>query len=329
MEKSKKICYIVNTAEYCAETLPQLAEMIRSRIDEPYKDSISTEQEQEYFFEVVAQAVRVLVAGLCTRFDPAYKSMSKTNWGNLEMVGEESEYVVLINETIAKYVPIMKKNLSALYFRSFCDKFAAAFITGYLNQVLRLGRVNEQGTQQLLLDLYNLKSLMLGLHNIGAEEGTDHAPTPTPLSYTKFATRQLGRVEALVKLAGTPAELLSERFRLLLPDGAARELLAIMSLKGIRKNDQQIIFDTLGFGSMEEAEAAAREAAAAPSSSSSRAGAGDLKGVNVKEMLRGVNNDRAAAVAQELAAQTQSRLQGLGQRAKEAAAQLHARGLAR
>mmetsp|Transcript_6722 Transcript_6722/g.8843 ORF Transcript_6722/g.8843 Transcript_6722/m.8843 type:complete len:874 (+) Transcript_6722:83-2704(+) len=247
----QKICYVVNTAEYCAETLPQLAEMIRSRIDETYKDSISTEKEQEDFHEVVAHAMKVIVSGLESRFDPAYKSMSQVNWGTLEMVGEESEYVVIINDAISHYIPILKSSLSSLYFRSFCDKFAASFMNGYLNQILKLRRINEQGTQQLLLDLYNLKNLMLSLQNIGS---AGEAQTPTPLSYTKFVTRQLSRIEVLVKLVGTPAELLVERFRIMWPDGTPEELQAIMSLKGLKKNEQQVIFETLGFRSVAEME---------------------------------------------------------------------------
>ncbi|CAM9440950.1 unnamed protein product, partial [Phaeothamnion confervicola] len=41
------VCYVINTAEYCAEILPQLEEMIRNKIEPSYKDSIDMRAEQD------------------------------------------------------------------------------------------------------------------------------------------------------------------------------------------------------------------------------------------------------------------------------------------
>ena len=34
----KEICYVLNTGEYCAETIPQLEALIQKNIDEEYKE---------------------------------------------------------------------------------------------------------------------------------------------------------------------------------------------------------------------------------------------------------------------------------------------------
>jgi len=254
--QEQKICHIVNTAEYCSETLPGLAEMIKQRIDPAYKDKVSMDKAQEEFLEVVAQAVKVLVSGLETRLEPAFTSMRNQKWETMEIVGEESDYVTMANEAITSYIPILKASLSGLWFRGFCDKFAAAFIASYLSRILALKRINPQaGSQQLQLDLYSLKNLMLSLPNTGV---TGEFVTPIPPSYTKFVIKQLGKVETLLKLVGTPTELIVERFRTMLPDGTAEELQGIMNLRGMKKNEQQNIFETLGFGSIGEVENVAK-----------------------------------------------------------------------
>lgn len=52
-------------------------------------------------------------------------------------------------------------------FRNFCDKMVTSFLPSFLSLILRQRRVNEMGTQQLLLDVYNLKTLMLKVPSLG------------------------------------------------------------------------------------------------------------------------------------------------------------------
>lgn len=51
--------------------------------------------------------------------------------------------------------------------RNFCDKMVTSFLPSFLSLILRQRRVNEMGTQQLLLDVYNLKTLMLKVPCLG------------------------------------------------------------------------------------------------------------------------------------------------------------------
>ena len=51
--------------------------------------------------------------------------------------------------------------------RNFCDKMVTSFLPSFLSLILRQRRVNEMGTQQLLLDVYNLKTLMLKVPSLG------------------------------------------------------------------------------------------------------------------------------------------------------------------
>lgn len=59
------------------------------------------------------------------------------------------------------------KASSVAFLRNFCDKMVTSFLPSFLSLILRQRRVNEMGTQQLLLDVYNLKTLMLQVPSIG------------------------------------------------------------------------------------------------------------------------------------------------------------------
>ncbi|CAM9146270.1 unnamed protein product [Choristocarpus tenellus] len=245
------VCYTVNTAEYCADILPQLEEMIRSKMDACFADKVEFAEEQELYYDIIAQAIKVLVSGLETRVEPAFRAMSAINWGSCEMVGEESHYVRSINDAFQEFVPVVRNLLSTLYFRNFCDKMATSFLPSFLSLILRQRRVNEMGTQQLLLDVYNLKTLMLKVPSLGVSPSE---ATPVPVSYMKYVTKQMSKIEmdslivacTVLKLVGTPQSMLVERFQIMWPDGGAPDLQAIMTLKGMRKADQQVVLDTIG-----------------------------------------------------------------------------------
>lgn len=88
-------------------------------MDAPLAEEVDLAVDQEPFYNVITQAVRVLVAGLETRVEPAFRAMSAINWGSCEMVGEESHYVRSIHDAFQSFVPNIRSLLSTLYFR--CD----------------------------------------------------------------------------------------------------------------------------------------------------------------------------------------------------------------
>jgi vacuolar protein sorting-associated protein 53 len=254
-KQEEELCFVINTAEYCAETLPSLEEVIRGKIDKAFAESIELAQEIDVFHDVGAAAMKCIVAGLETMLDEELNTIAKMNWHNWEAVGDESNYVTQIGEKLRAFVPVLRQMLSSLYFTNFYDKFAASFVPKILQAVLRCRRVNQVATQQLLLDVYALKTLFLQLPIIGHEQQQQHhhhhggASTPSPLipsRYTKFVTNEIAKVESVLKLIGTPNEMLVESFKIMWPDGNADDFQNIMNVKGIKKSEQGAYLETLG-----------------------------------------------------------------------------------
>ncbi|KAJ8601265.1 hypothetical protein CTAYLR_003283 [Chrysophaeum taylorii] len=232
MTSMEATCYCLNTAEYCAETVEQLADIIKSKIQSQYVDQIDLEEQQEAFHDVIAAAVKKLVASLEASLEPSLKAMASIQWSSLQSVDEESAYVRQMGTVLKSQIP---NDLSSLYYRNFCDKFVASFLPKFYQTVVSTKRINEIGTHQLLLDIHSLKPLFLEL--------TDNA------TYTKFVTKHLAKVEMVLKLVGTPTEMLVERFKIMWPDGTRDDLLNVCTLKGLKKADQTHLVDTLYGGS--------------------------------------------------------------------------------
>ena len=89
------------------------------------------------------------------------------NWGSLAQVGEESPYVYKWQAVLQEMIPKIKEILTEIYFKNFCTKLATDILLRYLDVIMKQRKINEMGTQQLLLDTYNVKTLLLQLETIG------------------------------------------------------------------------------------------------------------------------------------------------------------------
>lgn len=247
------VCHIISTCQYCADTVEALEDLIRDTIDARYQDKIDMTEDQDAFHDITAQSIRVLVSGLMTRNDAALKDLSNIHWASWDSVGEESDYVRKLHEQIGPYIRTIRSKMPTSYFRSFCDKFAAAFTATYYDTIIRLKRISGPGTQQLLLDVYNLKTLFLKLPVL--EEDSTGAPgrkpttggsTIAPAMYTKLVQKQFGKIETLLKLVGTPTDLLIDNFKVQWVGGSALDFQVVMSLKGMKRPEQVQMLEKFG-----------------------------------------------------------------------------------
>lgn len=246
------VCHVISTCEYCADTMEALEDLVRDTIDDEFKSRVDMISDQEQFHDITAKSIRVLVSGLGNRMEIAMKSMSSVNWGACEAVGEESAYVLNIHEEVEPFVKSVRNLLPSSYFRSFCDKFASTFIATYFDNLIRLKRISEPGTQQLLLDLYNLKTLFLKLPlledvTLTSKKTTATGPSIAPAMYTKTIQKQFGRMETILKLVGTPMDLLIENFKVQWPGGTSADFVIVMNLKGMKRPEQATMLEKFGY----------------------------------------------------------------------------------
>lgn len=248
------VCHVISTCEYCADTMEALEELIRDLIDAEYEGKIDMMSDQEKFHETTAKSIRVLVSGLSHRLTEAMKTMGTMKWETWESVGEESAYVLSIHNEVKPFVLTVRKLLPTSYFRSFCDKFAIMFSTQYFDTLLKLKRISEPGTQQLQLDLYNLKSLFLKLPvleeaSTSGKKVVSSGASIAPAMYTKTVQRQFGRMETILKLVGTPNDLLCDNFKVQWPEGTTADFQIVMNLKGMKRPEQVAMLERFGYDS--------------------------------------------------------------------------------
>lgn len=124
------MCYLINTCEYCADVIPQLEQMIQSKIHPSYVAKVNFTQETEAFMDFIAYCLKILIYGTLERVDTqAFKVMQAQNWGNIQSVGEESAYLHTIQHIlIYEILPHVRRILSLSYFQNVITKLATEIL---------------------------------------------------------------------------------------------------------------------------------------------------------------------------------------------------------
>ena len=258
------MCLIVNTAAYCFETVGQLSENVEKLLGDEEDAQISVDGEEDAFSAVMTRSLSTLVLGIETNMEAVLKAMVKVDFGTMDSVGDQSDFVGLFSTTINGSFPGIAKVLGANDFRFVCDKFGASFPIRYTQTIFKCRRINETGAQQLLLDTHTLKTVLLELPAMG---GLDASRS----SYGKGITREMTKAEALLKVIQSPPDHAAAMYQALLPEGTITEFQAVLDLKGLKKSEHQALVDSLtGRNSKAKASAPAKAGMQSSQQSSSQ-----------------------------------------------------------
>lgn len=171
-EVELKCVYIINTAEYILDVVPQIQAQIEDKIDQEYLDSVELSQHvSEQFQELIKSCVNSLVVSLCARNDQIYqKHLNKINWKDFETTGaiETMQYMVEVAQELKNRVALIKKELNPVYFNLVANKLVQAIPSNFLLNVYKIKKVvSAQASSQFLYDAQNeLKNLLLSLPQV-------------------------------------------------------------------------------------------------------------------------------------------------------------------
>lgn len=121
-----RICSILSTGDYCKETIQQLEDKLKEKLDKINVDKISFENEKDVYLVLITNCVQLLVQDLENSCEPALQAMIKLPWQSYEAVGDQSSYISAILNHLKSNVPLIRDNLtnSRIHFIQFCTKFA-------------------------------------------------------------------------------------------------------------------------------------------------------------------------------------------------------------
>ncbi|KAI8814119.1 Vps53-like protein [Cladochytrium replicatum] len=237
-------CLVINTADYCYSTTSQLEEKLQERIDPAFKTMVNFSNESDTFLSVAANGVRVLVRGVENGLDPSLNLMTRKQWGGIQSVGDQSDYINQIATSLRGMVGTIKSSIPASnskYFKNFCDKFAESFLARFHGSIFKCRPISEVGAEQMLLDTHALKTILTQMINVNSEESV--AP---PQTYIKILTKGVSRVEQLLKVVMNPVdppEQLISTYMALFNDPSVANFIKAIELKGLKRPEIQALVE--------------------------------------------------------------------------------------
>ncbi|CAO1310400.1 unnamed protein product [Diamesa tonsa] len=243
------ICKILTTSEYCLETVQQLEEKLKEKIDVQFIDKVDLSEEMDQFHRVISHCIQILVQDIENLCDSALVVMTKVQWQNISNVGDQSPYINSIISHFKQGIPVIRDNLatSRKYYTQFCHKFINSFIPKFINNLYKCRPTNSDGVgnimgcEQLLLDTHSLKTVLLDLPTIESKVNRK-----APASYAKTVIKGMTKAEMIIKMVManiTPHSVFIEQYLKLLPDNTLAEFHKICDMKGIKRVDQAQLID--------------------------------------------------------------------------------------
>merc|ERR1719343_1682365 len=221
----QKVCCVIGTAEYCDETLPQLADSLLQVIDPSFEEKVTFTAEQDGLHQLMNRANETLVLSVGCSLDEAFSKMTRTGWASFSQdVGDHSPYVGDISERLPKQLGPVSANLSKIHYLFFCDKFVQAFVARFITEIYRCRKISEQGAQQLLLDTSHIKTTLLEAPVLGSGKQMQTA-------YSNYVLREMGKAENMLKVLASPdidvtavSAMLGERSATESPEERAKDI---------------------------------------------------------------------------------------------------------
>jgi hypothetical protein len=232
LDEEVLVCRAITTAERCITLIPQMQSEIGVKIRSDYAADVDMRFQIELLADVTYYALDMLVGSLLGRINESLVHMANASWADMSHVGDSSSYVRMINNTIMGVVPRMRKVLSPKSFDIFCTRLSSDFLDHFLALIMGLRKVSVVGAEQLLLDITDLKPVLLKLHLTALPaKSFERQSMVVGQNYVETVNKKSQLIELVLKLICTDDEQFEETFYIMWPEGQEADMTAIRNLR--------------------------------------------------------------------------------------------------
>ena len=127
---------ICTTAEYCSQTLGQLADSYRRKIAPDLAPQVDVEPEQEAFAGVASECIRLMLAHFeLLLAAPFGETMPSHSWHRMQASAEHSDYVGEVVQCLVGFAATERRLLPTAHFRYLCDRIVTALASRFLRGI--------------------------------------------------------------------------------------------------------------------------------------------------------------------------------------------------
>lgn len=81
---------VINTGDYCKETVFKLGDKVKQCLDSPFCDELSVDSEEQMFTTMIHEGIAAVLTYIDKKTDTYFSSITSTNWEKIGEVGDAS-----------------------------------------------------------------------------------------------------------------------------------------------------------------------------------------------------------------------------------------------
>ncbi|KAJ6242182.1 vacuolar protein sorting-associated protein [Anaeramoeba flamelloides] len=241
-ENFLKISIILYTAEYGYKFCENYSQRTTKSMDKKFHKKIQIDDLLDYFIKVINQSVLILIRAIETRLVPYLSEIEKTQWSNLEGVGDQSQFVTGIAEVLNETILIISKKVSNNYFIFFLDKFVNSFVPKFAAQIYKLKKIHGVGGSQLLMDTQLVKEILIKLPTLG--ENYNFEKNRPSRTYAKYVKKEMLKLEIALKSSmGNPERIMETYLTMSQGNDTLKDLKRILDMSVLGKSAKLSIIE--------------------------------------------------------------------------------------
>jgi hypothetical protein len=176
----------------------------------------------------------LLVGSMLYQVGPCFQVFAAIPWSRVTSVGDCSPYIPILAQALSSIIVKYRKVFTWKHFEIICYRFNCDFLDYFLALIMGLQKVCVIGAEQLLLDMNEIRPLLLQLPFLSLPmKSLERRSMNITEKYQQIIQKKLRLIEIVLKLlcSGGGDDQIEENFYIMWPDGQERDLNVIKSLR--------------------------------------------------------------------------------------------------
>ena len=232
------ISLVLNTADYCSQTVLQLEEKIKALIEpEELSAHVEFEGPNNGFLQLIIYCINLLFYKIENDIQISWRELSNFNWKVLNEVTGESRYLGSLKSIIREDCQLVFKKVSKIiYIRNLIDKLVEMLLKNIMSNIIKLEPISVIMAEQFKLDLQELKSFINILPTL--TEGGDRILSSSSFKSninTKF--KNIDNLMKVLMVPSKPMDAFINSYFSIIGDSSFSNFMKVLQLKGVLKTE--------------------------------------------------------------------------------------------
>jgi hypothetical protein len=242
----KVISYVINTSDYVTSTITALVDSLKEKIEENYKNQIFYDDVNDHIKQTLKNAFECLINYLKNIANEQFGQMLKMTWTSSKASDAAlnsdnvSNFVLIVIKNFENVFIIVKEILQENFVFHILNSIPKLITEAFLSNLYKIKKIDEAGAQKLLMDIYELKGMILKIYNTvngGNQQMTSRDNDFNLMCLNQAMKKEFSKIESRLKCIGSNLNEMGNAYKTFVEDKSKDDFDKLLAIRGMKKND--------------------------------------------------------------------------------------------